>query len=60
MTTDSRSFLSCSRHGYFRRLLCNVLGEDVRRGRLPGDQRCSRTSSRTSASSTRGTTSAFR
>ncbi len=38
MTTDSRSFLSCSRHDYFRRLLCNVLGEDVRRGRLPGDQ----------------------
>ena len=38
MVTDSRSFLSYSRHEYFRRLLCNLLGEDVRRGRLPDDQ----------------------
>jgi glucuronate isomerase len=38
MTTDSRSFLSYSRHEYFRRLLCNILGEDVRRGRLPDDR----------------------
>jgi len=37
MITDSRSFLSYSRHEYFRRLLCNILGEDVRRGRLPDD-----------------------
>jgi glucuronate isomerase len=37
MLTDSRSFLSYSRHDYFRRLLCNMLGEDVRRGLLPGD-----------------------
>ncbi len=38
MVTDSRSFLSYSRHEYFRRLLCNLLGEDVRRGRLPDDR----------------------
>ena len=38
MITDSRSFLSYSRHDYFRRLLCNILGEDVRRGRLPDDR----------------------
>jgi glucuronate isomerase len=37
MTTDSRSFLSWPRHDYFRRLLCQILGEDVRRGRLPAD-----------------------
>lgn len=39
MITDSRSFLSYSRHDYFRRLLCNILGEDVRRGRLPDDRK---------------------
>jgi glucuronate isomerase len=38
MVTDSRSFLSYSRHEYFRRLVCNLLGEDVRRGRLPDDR----------------------
>ena len=38
MITDSRSFLSYSRHDYFRRLLCNILGEEVRRGRLPDDR----------------------
>ncbi|MGE5359844.1 MAG: glucuronate isomerase [Bacteroidales bacterium] len=38
MTTDSRSFLSYSRHEYFRRLLCNMLGDDVRRGRVPDDR----------------------
>jgi glucuronate isomerase len=37
MLTDSRSFLSYSRHEYFRRLLCNLLGNDVERGRLPRD-----------------------
>jgi glucuronate isomerase len=36
--TDSRSFLSYSRHEYFRRLLCNLLGEDVRRGLVPDDR----------------------
>jgi glucuronate isomerase len=38
MLTDSRSFLSYSRHEYFRRLLCNLLGRDVRRGLLPDDR----------------------
>ncbi len=37
MLTDSRSFLSYSRHEYFRRILCNLLGEDVERGELPKD-----------------------
>lgn len=37
MVTDSRSLLSFSRHEYFRRVLCNVLGRDVERGRLPRD-----------------------
>jgi glucuronate isomerase len=37
MVTDSRSFLSFPRHDYFRRLLCQILGEEVRRGRLPRD-----------------------
>jgi len=38
MLTDSRSFLSYSRHEYFRRLLCNILGNDVRRGMIPDDR----------------------
>ena len=38
MLTDSRSFLSYSRHEYFRRLLCNLLGNDVERGLLPDDR----------------------
>ena len=37
MLTDSRSFLSYARHEYFRRLLCNIVGDDVVRGRLPND-----------------------
>ncbi len=37
MLTDSRSFLSYTRHEYFRRILCNILGEDVRRGEIPND-----------------------
>jgi len=37
MATDSRSFLSYSRHDYFRRLLCNLLGNDVEEGLLPSD-----------------------
>ncbi len=37
MLTDSRSFLSFSRHEYFRRLLCNILGRDLARGRIPDD-----------------------
>ena len=38
MTTDSRSFLSYSRHEYFRRILCNLLGNDMERGLLPDDR----------------------
>ena len=38
MLTDSRSFLSYSRHDYFRRLLCNLLGNDVESGRLPPER----------------------
>ena len=35
MLTDSRSFLSYPRHEYFRRILCNLLGEDLQNGKLP-------------------------
>ena len=35
MLTDSRSFLSYPRHEYFRRILCNVIGNDVEQGLLP-------------------------
>ena len=35
MVTDSRSFLSFPRHEYFRRILCNLFGEDVESGELP-------------------------
>jgi glucuronate isomerase len=37
MLTDSRSFLSYPRHEYFRRILCNMLGNDVEAGLLPDD-----------------------
>jgi glucuronate isomerase len=37
MLTDSRSFLSYTRHEYFRRLLCNLVGNDVEKGLLPRD-----------------------
>jgi glucuronate isomerase len=35
MLTDSRSFLSYPRHEYFRRILCNLLGNDVENGLIP-------------------------
>jgi glucuronate isomerase len=35
MLTDSRSFLSYQRHHYFRRILCNLLAEDMENGELP-------------------------
>ncbi len=38
MLTDSRSFLSYTRHEYFRRLLCNILGRDMQRGLVPDDE----------------------
>ena len=37
MLTDSRSFLSYTRHEYFRRLLCNILGSEISRGLIPRD-----------------------
>lgn len=37
MLTDSRSFLSYTRHEYFRRTLCNILGNDVENGEMPAD-----------------------
>ncbi|GAB3480100.1 glucuronate isomerase [Marinomonas epiphytica] len=37
MLTDSRSFLSYTRHEYFRRLLCDILGNWVEKGEVPAD-----------------------
>jgi len=37
MLTDSRSFLSYTRHEYFRRILCNMLGTDIEAGKIPND-----------------------
>ncbi|QDH80217.1 glucuronate isomerase [Echinicola soli] len=39
MLTDSRSFLSFPRHEYFRRTLCNLIGNDVANGELPADEK---------------------
>ena len=38
MLTDSRSFLSFTRHEYFRRILCNKLGSEMESGILPADE----------------------
>lgn len=38
MLTDSRSFLSYPRHEYFRRILCNLIGNDVEQGLLPSSE----------------------
>ena len=40
MVTDSRSFLSYSRHEYFRRLVCNLLGNDVATASSPTTASC--------------------
>ena len=37
MLTDSRSFLSFPRHDFFRRILCNVLGNEIEKKQLPND-----------------------
>jgi glucuronate isomerase len=37
MLTDSRSFLSYPRHEYFRRIICNLFGEEIEKGELPND-----------------------
>ncbi|MCL2098423.1 MAG: glucuronate isomerase [Bacteroidales bacterium] len=38
MLTDSRSFLSYPRHEYFRRILCNLIGNDVENGEIPASE----------------------
>ncbi|MBV9299596.1 MAG: glucuronate isomerase [Verrucomicrobia bacterium] len=38
MLTDSRSFMSYPRHEYFRRVLCNLIGQEADRGEIPMDQ----------------------
>ena len=38
MVTDSRSFMSYPRHEYFRRILCDLIGQDVARGEVPHDE----------------------
>ncbi len=38
MLTDSRSLASYTRHEYFRRILCDVVGADIESGRLPGNE----------------------
>src|SRR5437868_5014295 len=37
MLTDSRSFMSYPRHEYFRRILCNLFGQEIEDGELPHD-----------------------
>jgi glucuronate isomerase len=37
MLTDSRSFMSFPRHDYFRRILCNILGDEMENNQLPND-----------------------
>jgi glucuronate isomerase len=39
MITDSRSFLSFPRHEYFRRILCNLIGDEMEKGLLPNDEK---------------------
>ena len=38
MVTDSRSFLSYPRHEYFRRLVCNFIGDQVEKGLIPNEE----------------------
>jgi glucuronate isomerase len=38
MLTDSRSFLSYPRHEYFRRILCNLFGDEIENGEIPNDE----------------------
>ena len=39
MLTDSRSFLSFPRHEYFRRIICNLLGNEMENGQAPDDEK---------------------
>lgn len=43
MLTDSRSFISYTRHEYFRRILCNMIGEWVEKGEFPNDDKALKT-----------------
>ena len=43
MLTDSRSFLSYTRHEYFRRILCSFLGKLVENGEYPEDYKMLKT-----------------
>jgi glucuronate isomerase len=38
MVTDSRSFMSYPRHEYFRRVLCDLVGQDMENGEIPDDE----------------------
>ena len=38
MLTDSRSFVSYARHEYFRRILCNLIGNDLEKGEIPASE----------------------
>jgi glucuronate isomerase len=38
MVTDSRSFMSFPRHEYFRRVLCNLIGQDIENGLIPNSE----------------------
>lgn len=38
MLTDSRSFISYPRHEYFRRIMCNLIGNDIKNGLLPSSE----------------------
>ena len=38
MLTDSRSFMSFTRHEYFRRILCDIFGRDIEKGEVPNDE----------------------
>jgi glucuronate isomerase len=37
MVTDSRSFMSYPRHEYFRRIVCNFVGNEIEKGLIPDD-----------------------
>ena len=43
MLTDSRSFLSYTRHEYFRRIMCELIGGWVDNGEYPDDQKALKT-----------------
>ena len=38
MLTDSRSFVSYTRHEYFRRIMCNLIAADIEKGEIPASE----------------------